>query len=300
MRVLELFKGTGSVGRVFTANGCDVVSLDVEARFQPDIVANVLRFDYRAAFRPGEFDYVWASPPCTEFSMALPRRRRESPAVGGQPPGPATLRLATALSNELWTLFGTCGHGGGSSRFRATRPRGTGCNPATGLLKHQPQMRGLAFIDVDYCRFSTGGWVATSGPARKPPCNRNWGYRKRTRIWYGSFRCGCLSPPTGNRAQVRHGSSQVACVSENSARTVAGTGATLCHWGTPGALQSAATPSTESRPGFFLRKTHLWVQKGQIRSWLHTGSLRQNPLKRSIVPARLVLYLTGLRILPPD
>ena len=31
-------------------------------------------------------------------------------------------------------------------------------NPQTGLLKHQPQMRRLPFVDVDYCRFSN--WKA--------------------------------------------------------------------------------------------------------------------------------------------
>ena len=40
-------------------------------------------------------------------------------------------------------------------------------NPQTGLLKDQPYMEGRAFVDVDYRRFS------------------NWGYKKRTRVWYG-------------------------------------------------------------------------------------------------------------------
>lgn len=46
-------------------------------------------------------------------------------------------------------------------------------NPDTGLLKRQALVRDLAYVRVDYCRFSA------------------WGYRKRTRVWYGARRLMC-------------------------------------------------------------------------------------------------------------
>ena len=42
-------------------------------------------------------------------------------------------------------------------------------NPKTGLLPKRPYMKGLAYVDVDYCCFS------------------DWGYRKPTRIWGSAY-----------------------------------------------------------------------------------------------------------------
>ena len=69
MRLLELFSGTGSVGRVFRARGWDTASLDSDPRAGADITADVLTWDY-TQFPRGHFDCIWASPPCTEYSRA--------------------------------------------------------------------------------------------------------------------------------------------------------------------------------------------------------------------------------------
>ena len=71
MRLLELFSGTGSIGRAFEALGWEVTSLDRE----PTIKCDILDWDH-TAFPPGHFQVVWASPVCCEFSKALTRRPR--------------------------------------------------------------------------------------------------------------------------------------------------------------------------------------------------------------------------------
>ena len=40
-RILELFSGTGSVGRAFTAFGWEVISLDMNPRFKPTICQDI-------------------------------------------------------------------------------------------------------------------------------------------------------------------------------------------------------------------------------------------------------------------
>jgi site-specific DNA-cytosine methylase len=64
MKVLELFSGTGSVGKVCKEFGYDVVSLDLK---NADINCNILDWDY-TIYPPNYFDIIWASPPCDTFS----------------------------------------------------------------------------------------------------------------------------------------------------------------------------------------------------------------------------------------
>ena len=71
MKLLDLFTGTGSVAKVARDLGYEVTTLDIDARCNPDICADVLEFDYMyKIWKPGEFDIVWASPLCDFFSCA--------------------------------------------------------------------------------------------------------------------------------------------------------------------------------------------------------------------------------------
>ena len=146
MRVLEIFKGTGSVGKVFEQAGWEVVSVDVESRYDPTHVANVLEWDYKI-YPPGYFDYCHFSPPCTEYSQVMTAR-------------PRRLEEADALVNralEMLVYF---------------RPRWfTFENPWGGLLKHRPMMQCLKpFLKrCCYCIYSEG--------------DETWCYRKETAIW---------------------------------------------------------------------------------------------------------------------
>ena len=73
-RLLELFSGTGSIGRAFEAEGWEVASVDLDPRFRPTVCCDVMQPDERSL---GSFDMVWASPVCTEYSRALSRRPRD-------------------------------------------------------------------------------------------------------------------------------------------------------------------------------------------------------------------------------
>lgn len=68
MRVLELFAGSRSIGKVCDEKGYDVFSSDHQAFDKIDYAVDILDFDLKKlSFKP---DVVWASPPCTTFSVA--------------------------------------------------------------------------------------------------------------------------------------------------------------------------------------------------------------------------------------
>ncbi len=75
-RVLELFKPTGSIGAAFERIGWEVISVDLVAKFNPTHVANIANFEYKQ-YAPDYFDFLWGSPPCTQFSVAKTCGKRD-------------------------------------------------------------------------------------------------------------------------------------------------------------------------------------------------------------------------------
>ena len=69
MRVLELFSGTGSVGKVAKELNWEVISLDIEKKFNPDICIDFMDWNYKT-YPKGYFDIIWASPDCSVYSIA--------------------------------------------------------------------------------------------------------------------------------------------------------------------------------------------------------------------------------------
>lgn len=78
--LLELFSGTHSVGRVAKRRGWRVVSLDNQPDFEPTYCEDILKWDYRAL--RGKVDFIWASPPCTTYSIAATWYRHRDPETG--------------------------------------------------------------------------------------------------------------------------------------------------------------------------------------------------------------------------
>lgn len=68
MKVLELFAGSRSIGKVCDELGYEVFSSDINAFEGIDYVTDIFNFDVNdVPFVP---DIIWASPPCTSFSVA--------------------------------------------------------------------------------------------------------------------------------------------------------------------------------------------------------------------------------------
>ena len=68
MNVLELFAGSRSIGKVAEELGYNVFSVDINNFENIDYVTNILYFDFKKV--PFKHNIIWASPPCTYFSVA--------------------------------------------------------------------------------------------------------------------------------------------------------------------------------------------------------------------------------------
>ena len=141
MRLLELFAGTGSIGKIFREKGWEVVSLDVDPKTEATIKQDIRDWDY-TAYPPGYFDVIWASPCCTQYSIARKRAKTPRDVVGADSLALMTIEIINYFTPVVHLIE----------------------NPATGLLKTRPFMQGIPYTDVDYC------------------CYCDWSYRKRTRM----------------------------------------------------------------------------------------------------------------------
>lgn len=70
MKVLDLFSGLGGWSQAFKDRGHDVIMVDIEPKFKPDIVADIMTLEAKDFERFGKFDLILASPPCDCFSVA--------------------------------------------------------------------------------------------------------------------------------------------------------------------------------------------------------------------------------------
>ena len=135
MRLLELFSGTKSVSKAVGSRFDEVISVDILEKFNPLIVADILKWDY-TVYPPGYFDAIWASPPCTEYSKMKylsekPRNLELADSIVER-----TIEIIEYFQPNKWFIE----------------------NPQTGLLKDRPFMLGLPFTDVDYCMYSDWGY----------------------------------------------------------------------------------------------------------------------------------------------
>ncbi len=68
MKILELFSGTGSFSKVARVRGQECFTIDNDKQFNPDLCKDILEITSEdIPFKP---DVIWASPPCTSFSVA--------------------------------------------------------------------------------------------------------------------------------------------------------------------------------------------------------------------------------------
>ena len=147
MKLLELFSGTKSVGKVAEQLGYEVISLDLK---DADINCNILDWDF-TTYPVGYFDVIWASPPCDTFSNVKECRKGKH--------GYTSETIQNDIDNIGLPILRRA-----EEIIQYFNPKYYFIeNPQTGKMKRY--INDKPYYDVDYCKYC------------------DWGIRKRTRIW---------------------------------------------------------------------------------------------------------------------
>jgi hypothetical protein len=73
MRVLDIFCGTKSVGKICKERNWEYIGLDINPKFSPEICVDFLDWDF-TKYDKNYFDAIWISPDCACYSMAAGNR----------------------------------------------------------------------------------------------------------------------------------------------------------------------------------------------------------------------------------
>lgn len=160
LRVLDLFAGTGSATKAFEDRGHAVIKVELDESFPADY-RDVLALDVSLL---GSFDFIWASPPCTTFSVASIGKYWQ--IIDGMPrPRNAKAMEGLLLVEHTLALIKTFNPRLG---FIIENPRG--------MLRKLPVVQSLPRQTVTYCQYGdnrmkpTDLWGTIPGWTARQPC----------------------------------------------------------------------------------------------------------------------------------
>jgi len=158
MRLLELFCGTSSWGKVAKKYGYEVISLDIKQyknQPKPTLLVDICEWKYKN-YPKGYFDIIVASPPCIHYSLMknIWIGRMKKDGLYTREKHQKDLEWS---DNLVLTTFDIIDYFSPQYYFIE--------NPSSSRLRKRAFMELLPYYIVDYCKYS------------------NWGYKKRTIFW---------------------------------------------------------------------------------------------------------------------
>lgn len=183
--ILELFAGSRSVGRVAERFGHTVFSVDIKPFDGMSLVADVNEIDLNdIPFIP---DVIWASPPCTTYSIAAISHHRN-----GTIPTSEFAKVSDKLLEKTLMLIRHFEQVNPQLKFFIENP--------VGMMRKMPMMRGLDRATVTYCKYGdtrmkpTDIWTNHKFSLFNPH-----GWRPAPKCFNGNEGCHHEAAPRGSR-----------------------------------------------------------------------------------------------------
>lgn len=167
MKVLELFAGTRSIGKVFEKRGHEVFSVEWSRDFDNiDMYIDIKELSAETILEKfGRPDVIWASPDCTTFSIAaISKHRRKNPETGNLDPVSDYAKFCDEVDQHVLELI------------RELKPRFYFIENPRGGMRKMTWMQGLPRYTVTYCKYGdkrmkpTDIWTNHPNPKFIPPC----------------------------------------------------------------------------------------------------------------------------------
>jgi len=161
MNILELFAGSRSIGKAAEQQGHKVFSSDINDFEGIDYVCDLLMFD--VGIVPFTPDVVWASPPCTGFSVAAIGHHWTG-GRGAYIPKTHTAKLGIQLLRETLRII------------QEMKPAVWFIENPRGLMRKMPELDGMQRHTVTYCQYGdsrmkpTDIWTNSKTWQPRPMC----------------------------------------------------------------------------------------------------------------------------------
>ena len=134
MKIIELFSGTESFSKVARARGHECFTIDIDQSFHPNLCKDIMNVEIiNIPFKP---DIIWASPPCTVFSVASIRYYWEK----GIPKNTKTLNGIALVKKTIEII-------------KELKPKFYVIENPRGMLRKQDFMQNLHRDTVTYCQY---------------------------------------------------------------------------------------------------------------------------------------------------
>ena len=161
MIIFDFFAGTGSATKAFELAGHKVVKIELDEQFEADERDVLAMTGQYLVDKYGHPDFIWASPPCTTFSVASIGRHWNSDKTPKTEAAEKAIELVgytLKLINDINPKIG----------WLMENPRG--------MLRKQEVVQHLPRRTVTYCQYGdfrmkpTDLWGYLDGWVSKPAC----------------------------------------------------------------------------------------------------------------------------------